>query len=70
MPYAYFQRKLGPVAAFRKAPNGPTEAMRETIAKAVENGMLRRLDKAEVHLRYQKTCECYEYLLPIPPLPR
>lgn len=70
IPYAYFQRKLGAVAAFRKAENGSTEAMKEAIAIAVERGILRKLEKSEVYLRYQRNADCYEYLLPVRPLPR
>jgi len=70
IPYSYFQRKLGAVAAFRKAEKGPTKAMKDAIAVAVETGILRKLENSEVYLRYQRNAECYEYILPIQPLNR
>lgn len=45
--YAYAQRKLAPVALFRRDARGASDALKAVFSAIESEGLLRRLDKAE-----------------------
>ena len=57
--YAFAQRRLAPVALFRRDARGASEALKAVFSAMESEGLLRRLDKAEASELFNTTAAVY-----------
>lgn len=61
IPYAYLQRKLSSVAAFRKDRNGANAALKSTIVKLIDAGFLQELSRQFCSRRFDRRCRSFQF---------
>ena len=59
IPYAYLQRRVSCLAAFRKYPKGPNEGLKIAISILEKEGVLKEVPKPYIQEKHNCNSKCY-----------